>query len=335
MLFPEYICREATDPLEDAGVEVRYYKIRENLVVDSEDLSSHVDSRTKAILAVHYFGFPQPLEELKNACRRYRLPLIEDNAHGFLSSHHGTPLGFSGDAGIVSIRKTLPVRNGALLLLNSPFLQSGDFTGPEIPRISRRLRVYLSLELAVASIGPLFLKATQFLQSLVRAIDKSRMRNGVLPVGREPRTMTPEDGFLQSISAQSWFRLCRTDFAAVVQKRRANYVRLLDWLSDLHECRVVFPSLDEGICPQVFPILVEENDRVISTLQTSGVLADYWPDLPPEVLDNPGRYGRANDLRRHLVTLPIDQSVTIQRRKGVSVSDQTLTGRILAAYGMR
>jgi len=74
----------------------------------------------RAILAVHYFGFPQDLKPFQAYCRRTGAQLIEDAAHAFLSkTPQGQPLGSAGDFGIFSFRKTLPIADGAALRAGS------------------------------------------------------------------------------------------------------------------------------------------------------------------------------------------------------------------------
>src|SRR5687768_1624244 len=53
------------------------------LNLDPEDVERRITPKTKAIMPVHLFGRPAPLEELAALCQSLRLPLIEDAAQAF------------------------------------------------------------------------------------------------------------------------------------------------------------------------------------------------------------------------------------------------------------
>jgi hypothetical protein len=73
--------------------------------------------RTRAIVAIHEFGYPHPqLDELFRAARERGIPLIEDCAHSLDSTVDETPLGSFGDFAIFSLPKVLPVRSGGIVV---------------------------------------------------------------------------------------------------------------------------------------------------------------------------------------------------------------------------
>ena len=73
--------------------------------------------RTRAILAIHEYGYPHPeLAALATLARARGIPLIEDCAHSLDSSLDGVPLGSFGDFAIFSLSKVLPVAAGGVLV---------------------------------------------------------------------------------------------------------------------------------------------------------------------------------------------------------------------------
>lgn len=330
VLIPEYMCREVTDYIDDAGFGIKYYRIREDLTADIEHVRSQFDARTKAVLAVHYFGFPQPLCELQQVCRHHGVYLIEDNAHGFLSLYQGNPLGLKGDIGVFSLRKTLLTPDGAALIMNAPELKARPFAMPETPKPSRALEWYWAVESV--------LKAALIKRpGVVRVVRKTKQLTKRILGDIHPYPSRVLKGGIsgeawKGISSRSWFQLCQTDFDRVLNRRRTNYLRLIEWLQDAMGCRIVYPFLPEGICPLVFPILVENGQEAILELRSRGVGADYWPDLPVEITGDPQEYIMANYFRRHLVTLPIHQHVQIVPRSPSTVVGERLHERLLAAY---
>ena len=76
--------------------------------------------------------------------------------------------------------------------------------------------------------------------------------------------------------------------------------------------RPLFPFLPDSVCPYLFPICLNEEiiEKVYYLLNGMGIPAQTWPDLPPEVKENPSQHEIALKLRRSVLTLPIHQSLT-------------------------
>lgn len=70
------------------------------------------DHQTTAILVNHEFGFPY--EQLKNV-GNYKLPVIEDCAHSFISQNREGTVGSVGDYLIFSLPKFFPIQLGGIL----------------------------------------------------------------------------------------------------------------------------------------------------------------------------------------------------------------------------
>jgi len=333
LLLPEYICRDASDPLLDAGYEVRYYGVDQGLRIDLSSLDALIDSSTRAALVVDYFGFPQTLDGIARFCRDRGLYLIEDNAHGFLSADRGAPLGFRGDIGIVSIRKTLSLRDGAILLVNSAELRKRGPMDPGIPRVSWGSAFRWGLAIAGKVVARRLPRALPTLQRGAQLLGSTGSRlppPSAIPVPPDAKATAS----LGPISGESWFEIAHTDAMKIILRRRANYLRLLDWLQGDRRVHIIFPELVEGICPYVFPILVDDGSRTIEEFRRRGIAADYWPDLPPSVSVSPDLYPSAAALRSRLVTLPVGQDVRVRARaeeKG-SRGPRNLAERLSIAY---
>jgi dTDP-4-amino-4,6-dideoxygalactose transaminase len=91
----------------------------EDLSIDPEHVASLIGPKTKAVTAVHFAGYPAPIEELKALCDKHGIALVEDAAHT-PSAVAGTPprkLGTFGAAGCFSFfsNKVLPAGEGGLV----------------------------------------------------------------------------------------------------------------------------------------------------------------------------------------------------------------------------
>ncbi len=65
-----------------------------------------ITPQTTAIVGVHVFGNPAPVEELERVAARHGLTLILDAAHGFGALHYGQPVGRYGHVEVFSSSPT-------------------------------------------------------------------------------------------------------------------------------------------------------------------------------------------------------------------------------------
>jgi dTDP-4-amino-4,6-dideoxygalactose transaminase len=75
-------------------------------LIDPAAIESKLSPKTKAILPVHLYGAPADLDAIRDICDRHGLQLIEDCAHAFGSSYHGTPIGAEADFACFSLYPT-------------------------------------------------------------------------------------------------------------------------------------------------------------------------------------------------------------------------------------
>ena len=78
--------------------------VDENFEIKINELSKILSkNKVRAVLAVHFFGFPCNINKLASICQQYHLELIEDCAHNFLSQFNEKEIGSKGRAAIYSL----------------------------------------------------------------------------------------------------------------------------------------------------------------------------------------------------------------------------------------
>jgi dTDP-4-amino-4,6-dideoxygalactose transaminase len=87
--------------------------------LDPESVESLVTSRTRAIVVVHYAGFPANLRALRQIADQNGIVLIEDAAHALGSSYGGQGIGAFGDYAIFSLQaiKHMTTVDGGILTM--------------------------------------------------------------------------------------------------------------------------------------------------------------------------------------------------------------------------
>jgi len=75
----------------------------------AETVSQRLSEKTRAILALHAFGAPCPMDDITALANERGIPVIEDCAHALGATLHGRACGTFGDAGFYSFEPTKPV----------------------------------------------------------------------------------------------------------------------------------------------------------------------------------------------------------------------------------
>jgi dTDP-4-amino-4,6-dideoxygalactose transaminase len=93
-----------------------------NLNVDPRQVEQLVSPRTRAILVMHYGGFPCDMDAIVSTAEKHNLALVEDACHGPLSDYHGQRLGTIGDIGCFSFfsNKNISTGEGGMMLFKTP-----------------------------------------------------------------------------------------------------------------------------------------------------------------------------------------------------------------------
>jgi perosamine synthetase len=80
----------------------------DTLNIDLTDMEKRITPRTKAIMPVHYCGYPCDMDRLLGIAREKKIVVIEDAAHAFGSTYKGKKIGSIGDAACFSFD---PIKN--------------------------------------------------------------------------------------------------------------------------------------------------------------------------------------------------------------------------------
>jgi len=91
------------------------------LNLDPAALEAAITERTKAVVAVDMFGYPCELDEIRAACDRHGLILIEDAAEALGAEYRGKPVGSHGASGVFGFypNKQLATGEGGVVFTHS------------------------------------------------------------------------------------------------------------------------------------------------------------------------------------------------------------------------
>lgn len=86
-----------TPILENYAVPVFADIQYETLNIDPLDIEHRISKKTKAIISVHFGGYPCDMDEIHEIASKYNIPVIEDSSHALGASYRGKPIGLDSD----------------------------------------------------------------------------------------------------------------------------------------------------------------------------------------------------------------------------------------------
>jgi perosamine synthetase len=309
VLAPAYHHGVEIEALIAAGARVRFYRIGPRLEVDLLDVERKICKDTTALYLTHFLGFPGPVEEMKALASKHGLPLIEDCALALFSANGDLPLGITGDVAVFCLYKVLPVPDGGVLVRNGrrvadcPWPSSEPLPAPPLSSTLAVLASSMLRNVALRGAGP----GRAFRRTVLgfgrRALSASRVE----PVLAGTQHFNTSHAGL-GLSPVTRRLLQTQNVPQIVARRRENYEFLQDRLGDLGPLLV--DSLPEGAVPLCFPLLVDDNQRVMEALVARGIEAvDFWREGHPscDIADFPD----VAYLRRSVLEIPSYQDLSL------------------------
>lgn len=302
VIIPAYICRDAIAPFEAKGITLRYYDISKSLTVNMVRLMDLITYRTRLVVVVHYFGFVQDMQRIILFCLKHHLKVMEDCALAYGSRRDGQWAGNFADFALFSLMKYFPIPDGGLLLA-----KEGDVSPTTSLCSSHNWRVYRFLANSLwngleARLGFSVKGLFKFLKEHFFS-EKNEQ-----PVNKDLIDMWEKGASVATLrilnNLESW--------KTILEKRRKNYLMLIDSIKDCKWLNPVFEGLPEGICPMHFPVLTKDREYVRKRLESHGVPSYPWPyekDLPHKVREHLHEYPVTSFYIKNLLLLPIHQSL--------------------------
>ena len=101
----------------------------DTLNIDETLIEAAITDKTRVIVPVHYAGVGCEMSAIMEIATRYGLIVIEDAAHGIMSSYKGRPLGSFGHLAVFSFHETKNIisgEGGALLVNDSELVDRAE-----------------------------------------------------------------------------------------------------------------------------------------------------------------------------------------------------------------
>lgn len=127
VLLSDFSFPATANVVEDLGAKPVFIDVKlDTFNMDSDCLKNKLSENTKAVIFVDALGNPSGIHSIKNICKKYNVPLIEDAACALGSSENGIFCGNIADITCFSFhpRKIICAGEGGAILTNNSLLSS-------------------------------------------------------------------------------------------------------------------------------------------------------------------------------------------------------------------
>jgi perosamine synthetase len=298
VLIPAYNCPSMVVPIYAVGATPVFYPLTRDLAIDSTEITRLHGSKTRALIAAHFFGALQSLKQIRLWCDERSVALIEDCSHAMYGSLDGQPIGSTGDYAVASPRKFLPIVEGGLLT-SSRFSLDDVNLGATSYAPSFRV-AFDSLQIATLHGRLTLALPIVWICTLLRTLSK---RGGV---PKDDRCEAPDGLDLSPGKAAAWITRRMLAFYASgdsLLRRRENYLRLANQISEIPGFSVFLPAGQLATIPYVVPVLLQRPEVQFAELKRRGVPVWRWENSRHEHCAVTAAYNYS------LVQLPCHQSL--------------------------
>jgi perosamine synthetase len=282
VLVPTYHCPTMIAPIAQSGAQPMFYPITASGGVNIEWLRRAPLAGTRAMLATHYFGIPQPMSRLRAFCDAHRIALIEDCAHAFFGVSEGVAVGSWGDFAIASLPKFFPVPEGGLILSATHPLKKLD-----LAPCSWRDEVKATADaIEIGVVHGRFPGLNLLLGGVFGLKNWLHHRHDLTdaPANHGSESAKPAVDFrlnsFQPAVAARWIA-SSVHQARIVGHRRRNYAALTSRLSRIDGAHALCPDLPDDATPYVFPLYVNEPTASYQRLRSAGIPLFRWDEVWP------------------------------------------------------
>ena len=281
-VLPPFTCHTVIEPFLSKGYEVHTYHVGQDLMSTVEDILSIINAVHPGVFLFHRFFGKDTIKEVDTIIpelRKRGIIIMEDCTQCLYSSFQKS----DADYFVGSIRKWCGVPDGGFAVC-----KEGSFTNKPI-----QMDVALQNAKKQASI----LKYEYLFEGKG---DKSYFLNQY----REAEDILDNQTSYYTISDLSASIQNKLDVQHLIQRRRNNYHVIESNLSECHNVKLVFETIDEGEVPLYCPILCKERLKVQKALVENRIYAPVvWPkaDCCPSVNQD------TEYVYEHILCIPIDQ----------------------------
>ena len=310
--LPDYFCNEAIVAIRSLNIKLSFYPILSNGKPDLTVCNRMFDSaQPDVILYVNYFGEHLFSKGLSDIAKKSKAWLIEDSVHCLMPEKGSRSY---GDFIIYSPHKLLSVPDGALLVISDrgpseitqALLEDCDFEF-----------IYRSLIERSKSLDLMLFKWLS--KRLIQKIGLHRFYNPKAIINNEILN-------IEQLSHPEMSKFSQKLLSVMVNlEEESNHRKDIQkqWSESLKD-NIAVKDLELKMTSDYTPYLAKiaskgdmKAKNIIDLLKNSKIPISTWPDLAPEVLQNPDVHKNAIEMSFSYVFFPVHSSIKKRNLKSV------------------
>ena len=287
VLVPSYHCPTMVAPVLLAGHRPAYFGIRSDGLPDVSCIDPASGQSARAMIVSHYFGLAQSLHEVRAWCDARGIALIEDCAHCYFGQAGDRPIGAWGDYSTASLSKFFPVPEAGLL--GSAYRHIAPLELAR-PKFGEQVKGWVD----VLETTTRYQRLTGLNQLLSAMFSLKRKARGAAR-SEEPALPELPDTEASMMHGCDMARIGQQPLAAsmllrgilprgrIIAQRQRNFELFAHLLSDISAsgARALVALPTQPVAPYVFPLWVNDADRIYQALRTQGLPVFRWDRIWP------------------------------------------------------
>jgi hypothetical protein len=259
ILIPNYICKSLLVPIIKLNINYTFYNVDDNFTFKLSEIKKKASVKDY-LLIVHYFGQPQNINLILNFCKKNKIKLIEDNAHGYSGKYRGKLLGTLGEVGFSSPRKILKVDSGGILFYKKKIISS-KLNKYYLPKLSifknilKKIPIYFYFKNR-------FYNQSNFYFNRIAKLENSLM-NYSADINSDNLIKSINWGLLSGIRRRRWSKVVE-----ILKKKN---------------CKPIWRLPLADTCPWLVPFYAKNKfyrDKIIAWGVNCDIKIITWPNLP-------------------------------------------------------
>ncbi len=121
VVVQRYSCPTFAHAILASGLEIKYCDSNPKTLCFNKNEFDRIDfTEVLAIIVINHFGFPNPMDEIRELCNKYEIYLIEDLGYALGSEFKNKRLGKFGNFSVLNLQegKAIPIGGGIVTARN-------------------------------------------------------------------------------------------------------------------------------------------------------------------------------------------------------------------------
>lgn len=289
VLVPSYHCPTMVAPVLLANLTVAYFGLRADGLPNLTTIDAATAAKTKAMLVSHYFGIANSLAEVRQWCDERGIVLIEDCAHCYFGNAGERAVGDWGDYATASLSKFLPLPEGGLLA-------SAHHPIKRLQLAPQGFKAQIKGWIDVFELATKYERLTG-LNGVMSGLFWLKNRQGrsqtATPAHTTPSNALPTQNAITMMRDSDMARIEKAPLGAtkmlknllprgrIIARRQQNFEAYARHFATANGARPLFQLRSIAVAPYVFPLWVDDAERVYGEIRALDLPVFRWDRIWP------------------------------------------------------